>query len=86
MPKDKELADHERAHNGQPGSDVKHGASATQTRYSRTGPSKGDKKKMYPSGDPENGPAESHTFNGKRWVSDRAVKSGYDRFDHDNGD
>lgn len=33
MAKDKELADHERAHSGQPGANIKHGANATQVRY-----------------------------------------------------
>lgn len=44
MAKDKELQDHERAHNGQPGSRVKHGADALK----RPG------KARLPVGDPMN--------------------------------
>lgn len=37
MAKDKELADHERAHNGKPGMKVRHGADATGKVYKDKG-------------------------------------------------
>lgn len=35
MPKDKELADHERAHTGKPGSKARHGANATASNIEK---------------------------------------------------